>query len=222
MLVNIQLPDSSSLERTQASHQSRSAKSPSSEGRVRHRGNRRPVVALERVRVEFRHDVRHAEGVQEAACSGGPAFKAENWVRQAGIAGEARCSRRLLRNHHEQAAWAARQGHSRGEHRDLRPPAAARRGSGRRLDADDRGSRRPGLSATPERSGEPRQQAAGIDGDRSERVCRSRRTSWPPRAASEDPTRPAATDARRAMRVWHRSSAPTSPRSTSTSTERPA
>ena len=63
LLVNIQLPDSASLERTQNVIVKMEEIAHKIRGRRRDRGRRRAVAAHERLRIEFRHDVSDAQAI---------------------------------------------------------------------------------------------------------------------------------------------------------------
>ena len=63
LLVNIQLPDSASLERTQDVIVRMEEIAHKHQGRRRNRGRRRAVAPHERLRLEFRHDVPDAQAV---------------------------------------------------------------------------------------------------------------------------------------------------------------
>ncbi len=63
LLVNVQLPDAASLERTErVMRRHRPDRQPQS-GRRAHRGHRRPIDPLGRQRAELRRDVHHAQGL---------------------------------------------------------------------------------------------------------------------------------------------------------------
>ena len=134
MLVNIQLPDSASLERTQA-----------------------VIRRISEIAVK-------TEGVSATVGIAGQSLLLNAFGSNFGTMfvtlkefKKREAPELYFEHHHEQAAWPAWRGDSRSQHRDLRPAAGSRRGTGRRLDAHDRGPWRPGLRRTSEASGDPRQ-----------------------------------------------------------------
>ena len=157
MLVNIQLPDSASLERTERVIQQINEIASRTPGVSATVGISGQSLLLNAYGSNFGTMFITLDEFKNRPAPGGLAFAIENWVRRRlGLKEKPARARPLLRSHHEQAARSIRPGHSRGQHRPLRAPAAPRRGSRRWLDADDRGSRRPGLDGAPERGGKPR------------------------------------------------------------------
>ena len=67
LLVNVQLPDGASLERTRAGHAANRAASPGDPRRQAHRGHLRAIDPAQRQRAQFRRDVRHARRFSQAA-----------------------------------------------------------------------------------------------------------------------------------------------------------
>ena len=137
LLVNVQLPDSSSLERTQKVMAQVERLARQAAGRVAHPGDRRPVDPDERQRPQFRRDVRDARRFPPP----GP--------RRSDRPGDRR---------------AARGGASGGDQgrpgQRLRGAAGRRPGDRRRLQDRRRGSRRPGLAGDRERRQPDRRELA--------------------------------------------------------------
>ncbi len=129
LLLNVQLPDSASVERTVPRHGPHRVHGPRDAGRGAHRGRLGPVVTLERQRAQPGLAVCAARAVREAARPP------------------------PLGRRHRRANPGALPRGARGDRLDLRRPADRRPGHDRRLQAGHRGPRQPraGVPATGQR-----------------------------------------------------------------------
>ena len=164
------------------------------------------------------------------------------WQRLRGLKPKPPSARPLFRGDHEQAAGPACRRDPRGHHRDLRSPTAPRRGSCRRLDAHGRGSRRSWIRGRSRievedlsRLANPGPAGDGIDADGNVIPVGQGVASRGPsdraavvgnlpgqRGIVGTPAQPRMTNSRRPSSTrwtdWPRSSGPTSRRSISMST----
>ena len=136
LLVNVQLPDSASLERTQEVIDADARRSPTRpRASTRTVGDRRPVAPAERLRVELRHDVRDARRPFDERTTPDDLY-------YEAIANKLR-------------GRLAERGHRRRRSPIFGPPPVRGVGPGRRLHDHDRGPRRPGAAGPPGADREP-------------------------------------------------------------------